>query len=126
MTKRLYDLDTASQHLGISKEAIRKRIQRGTLEAAKDGEGRWRVYLDMTEQDKSKDNGEDVGRDASGRLVQQMQREIDFLRAELERKDHILMSLTNKIPQLEQPKHPEAHSDQGEGFFKKLFKGWGV
>ncbi len=93
---RIVNLDEASRILGITPDAIRKRVQRGTIQGYKDKNGRWKVNL---EDEPSGQRAED-----SGQLVDALQKEIDFLRKELERKDHILMALTNKIPLLEAPK----------------------
>jgi len=49
-----------------------------------------------------------------------MQEQIEYLRAENERKDHIIMNLTNKIPQLAAPKPKRSifkrwkHEERGE------------
>ena len=45
-TKRTVDLDTASTLLNIKKAALRKRIQRGSIEAVKDRAGKWQVVID--------------------------------------------------------------------------------
>ncbi len=100
MTKKTVGLDDAARLMGISKEALRKRIKRGTVEARKGKDGRWQVTVDQ-------DTGEDTGRDAGRTLVQAMQEEIEYLRRESERKDVIIMNLTNKIPMLEAPKEDE-------------------
>jgi predicted site-specific integrase-resolvase len=103
MTKRTYSLDEAAGILGLSKEALRKRIRRGSIDATKDEAGRWQVII----EDAGQAIGQDAGQDASSPLVKALQKQIDFLEKELERKDHILMALTQKIPQLEAPKEQE-------------------
>ena len=119
MTKRTVGLDEAAAILNISKEALRKRIKRGTIEAEKDNNGRWKITIDDAGQDSRQDAGEDV----SSTLVGAMQKEIDFLRKELERKDHILMALTQKIPQLEAQKQDQERQEQDRlPWWKRLFK----
>ena len=108
-TTRTVSLDAAAAIMGISKEALRKRIQRGTIDAAKDAAGHWQVRL--SEQDRTA--GQDTGQDMTGR-VQAMQDEIIFLRKELERKDQLMAMLMQRVPQIEEPK-------QRSGFFD-LFK----
>ena len=115
-TKRTVSPNEAAAILGISKDAVRKRIKRGTLDAFKDSSGRWQINLsddDRTDgQDKSTDKTDDKA-DMSGR-VQALQDEITFLRKELERKDQLMAMLMQRVPQLEAPKQA--------GFFSKLFK----
>ncbi len=118
MTKRTVSIGEAATLLGISRDAVRKRIQRGTIEAKKGSNGRWMVTVDL---DIVQDAGEDTGGDTSRPLVQAMQQEIDFLRKELERKDHILLALTQKIPLLEAPKEPQQEEGEALPFWKKIF-----
>lgn len=115
MTKRTVTLDEAARIMGASKEALRKRIKRGTIDAKKDTNGRWLVTVDQ-------DTGEDAVRDTSRTLVDVMQKEIEYLRQENERKDHIIMSLTQRVPLL------RAREDKLEGkdkrpWWKRIFKG---
>ena len=114
---RTYSIDEAAAMLSISRDAVRKRISRGPLEAKKDKSGRWRVIIP--------DERPDTDRTTSGQASRQMQEEIDFLRKELERKDHILMALTQKIPQLEAPKDPDNNHDDGhkkKGFLRHMME----
>ena len=104
-TKRL-TVAEASSELGISKEAVRKRIDRGTLNAEKGEDGTWTVLLEATTS--TQDNVEDNGRvlvlqaklDALERAYEAQKSEIEYLRDENKRKDSIIMNLSNKIPQL--------------------------
>ena len=76
----------AAARLGLKEQAIRKRVQRGTLAHDKDDDGRVYVYLDP----KDGDTG-------MGTLFQSLQNQIAYLRQEAEdwkegarRKDTIL------------------------------------
>ena len=102
-TKQTVNIDKAAAILGISKEAVRKRIQRGTLDAVKDPTGRWQITLDSTARTGDQDDGQDK---ADGNLdaVQSMRDEIIFLRKELERRDQLMAMLMQRVPQLEAPK----------------------
>jgi hypothetical protein len=107
-TKRTVGVDEAAGILGISKEALRKRIKRGTIEAVKDTAGKWQVIL----EDKGQDKGPDSGQDGSGTaastdkddLIAHLKGEIEFMRQEMHRKDVIIMNLSDGIKQLEAPK----------------------
>jgi hypothetical protein len=112
----------AAARLGVKEQAIRKRIQRGTLTHDKDDDGRVYVYLDI--------EGRATGTDADASintLLQSLQDQIVYLRQESEdwkeearRKDTIIMSLTQRIPELEPssearetPVGPSDDKDQG-------------
>jgi excisionase family DNA binding protein len=106
----------AARRLGVKEDAIRKRMQRGTLEHEKDPEdGRVYVFLDATldgSQDTAQDTSEDTSYDA---LVETLRDQVSYLKAviqtrdhelearteELRRKDHIIAALTERIPELE-------------------------
>ncbi len=96
----------AAARLGVKEQAIRKRIQRGTLAHDKDEDGRVYVYLDPEDGATGTGNGKDT-------LVQSLQDHIAYLRQEAEdwkeearRKDTIIMSLTQRIPELEAASEP--------------------
>src|ERR687889_1416463 len=109
----------AADRLGITQDAVRKRIARWTIRHDKDHEGRIFVYLDTFEresktnqdndQDRASETVSDVDQD---KYTRSLEDQIEFLRQELERKDAIIMSLTHRIPELEAPK--EASSEPRE------------
>jgi len=99
----------AATRLGVSQDAIRKRISRNTIDYDQDSDGRIHVYLDSSEigQDKSSDA-------STEKLVQVQHQEIEFLRRQLEtrteeirRRDSIIAGLTQRIPELEAPSEPQ-------------------
>ena len=96
----------AARVLGISQDAVRKRIARGTIPHDRDESGWVYVYLSASETVHKTD--QDIDQDAASKTVQDayirsLQDQIAFLRRELERKDTILLNLTERIPQLEAP-----------------------
>ncbi len=104
----------AADTLGITQDAVRKRIARGTIRHGKDHEGRIFVYLDTferkskTDQDSRQDGESKTVQDADqDRYTRSLEDQIEFLRQELERKDTIIMSLTQRIPELEAPSEPQ-------------------
>lgn len=50
-----YGLDEASKLLNISKDALRKRIRRKTIDAEKNGRGEWVVFLEANKADTVQD-----------------------------------------------------------------------
>src|SRR5215213_972301 len=101
----------AAEALKISQDAVRKRIARGTIPHDRDGTGRVHVYLSpsetvhKTDQDTAQDDATKTVQDA---YIRSLEDQIAFLRRELERKDTILLNLTERIPELEAPASPEA------------------
>ncbi len=98
----------AARRLGVTPDAVRQRIRRGTIQHDKDSDGRTYVYLDP--EATRRDNVSDVSRDS---LVQSMQDQIDTLKSELEdwkeearRKDTIIMTMAQRIPELEPASEP--------------------
>ena len=108
----------AAARLGVSQDAVRKRIKRGTIEYEQGQDGRLHVYLDPlevyeTRQDKA-------GDEPTERLAWAQHQEIEFLRRELEtrteeirRRDSIMAALTQRIPELEAPSQPPTTQDAG-------------
>jgi len=88
----------AARQLGITESAVRKRVQRGLLGHDKEPDGRLYVYLDT--QDKSRDQVRDSSYDM---LVRRLENENEFLRRELERKDTILLNMTEAMKALSSP-----------------------
>jgi hypothetical protein len=131
----------AADVLGITQAAVYKRIQRGTIAHDKDPEGRVFVYLDDSDipsdtstdtshrsTDKSKDESDsstDRSTDVSnsGELIDELRAHNEHLRQEIEawreearRKDAILMTMAQRIPELEaateQRESPQTSSEQ--------------
>ncbi len=103
---RRYTVNEAAEILGISAEAVRARINRGTLPKEKDGDGTVYVRLDGARtHTNGRTNGDHTADHAApdSLAFQLMQDQIAFLRAELERKDHLLARALERIPAIEAP-----------------------
>jgi hypothetical protein len=98
----------AARQLGITESAVRKRVQRGMLRHDKEADGRLYVYLDT--QDKVRDQIQDSSYDM---LVRRLENENEFLRRELERKDTILLNMTEAMKALS-PSPQEGASEARE------------
>jgi hypothetical protein len=107
----------AADILGVTVDAIRKRIQRGTIPHQRDEDGRVWVLLDTASslQDATTSR---VSGDAEyaypteirDELVVSLKDQVEYLRRvigardlELQRKDSIIAALTQRIPELEPP-----------------------
>ena len=101
MERERVTVQEAARQLGITESAVRKRVQRG-LEHDKEEDGRLYVYLDTrdTSRDKVRDSSYDM-------LVRRLENENEFLRRELERKDTILLNMTEAMKALNAPTREE-------------------
>ena len=115
----------AAEVLGVTRDAIHKRIKRGSVEHEKGNDGRFYVYVDTSTPglegsvDKSKDKSKV---EVLERLIEGQQDRIEFLERELERRGdettrlhQIVGGLTQanarlaaRVPELEAPASPEA------------------
>ena len=98
MERERVTVQEAARQLGITESAVRKRVQRGLLGHDKEADGRLYVYLDT--QDKNRDQIRDSSYDM---LVRRLENENEFLRRELERKDTILLNMTEAMKALNPP-----------------------
>jgi hypothetical protein len=98
------DVKQAAEALGISSEGIRQRIRRGSLESEKDTDGR--VYVFLNEEDV---NGAPY-EPSTDEVVTRLENEVEFLRkelatrdAEIQRRDAVLLSLSEGLKALNPP-----------------------
>jgi hypothetical protein len=98
MSRQRLDVTAAAQRLGISSDAVRKRAQRGTLDSERDADGHLYIWLDTDTPD---------GSTPTQAHLDALEDQIAFLRAELERKDHLLAAALERIPPaIEAPPEP--------------------
>jgi len=112
---RRYTVAGAAETLGISQAAVRARIHRGTLKTERE-DGTVYVWVDAEQHAEQHANDApavvEILQEQNGDLRDQ----IEFLRDELRRKDTIIMSLTQRIPEIEAPSQelPEAPTQATE------------
>ena len=117
-TRRL-TLRDAAQVLGISKEAVRKRVKRGTLPSDVGEDGRRYVYLDA---------GGDAGvpgavpgtyDDPRDELIATLKEQLEAERNAHAETRRITYTLAQRVPELEPPRDaphgPETVSEEPEG-----------
>jgi hypothetical protein len=120
-TRRLgqrHTVKEAADVLGITVDAVRGRIRRGTLDSVK-LDGVVYVLLDTTNREQQSDESATESADASrqtadesglvsdqSELVGDLRGQVDWLRREVERKDTIIMQMAQRIPELEAPPEP--------------------
>jgi excisionase family DNA binding protein len=106
-------IQEAARRLGVKEDAIRKRIQRGSLAYEKTEEGRVFVWVEAT-QDTAQDTTEDVYRDTDrDELLAELRDQVRFLREELARKDAILLNMTESMRQLTAPQEETLQETPG-------------
>jgi DNA-binding Lrp family transcriptional regulator len=116
MTGRRVTTREAAEALGISVEAVRKRIERDQLEHER-VDNRVYVYLDEDQTE----SGPDVEGEGAGALVESLQDQVSYLREQLaeERRANdenrrLLLAALERIPQLEAPQEAR-ESPEGPG-----------
>lgn len=79
----------AAERLGVTENAVRKRIRRGSLPARKEGD-RWLVTIPAG---MPIDERDDVAGERDDALVEHLEEEIEFLRAQLRARDELIALL---------------------------------
>ncbi len=109
VTRRV-TLADAAQVLGISKEAVRKRVKRGTLRSEKDPDGRVYVYVPFVT-----DAGEDASRPSvppsfaeRDELVEELRDRVRALEEANRETRRLLAGALERIPAIEPPETPGA------------------
>jgi hypothetical protein len=120
----------AARALGLTESGVRKRVSRGTLPHERDEHGTVWVFVDPlqtvsgTPLDSQADEVRDTVLDALHDQVETLKDQVSYLQAEGERKDTIIMTLAQRVPELESAsngspeprKRPETASEhQGSG-----------
>jgi DNA-binding Lrp family transcriptional regulator len=115
----------AAQRLGISESGVRKRVKREQLDSTHEG-GRVYVYLDSVGQD-----ADSVPDSVPDKYVSSLEDQVEFLRGELQRKDAILLNMTESIKALGAPEEPvqeeeppEDTGGPGVSILRRLFRRW--
>jgi hypothetical protein len=115
MIKDRVTMQEAARGLGVKDDAIRKRIQRGTLEYEKDPDGRVYVYLDETEDGQEADayrSTQDTSYDAlvaaKDETIQLLGEQLEEERESRRRADTLIAqlmqtnaALASRVPELE-------------------------
>ena len=114
MTRQRVTTKEAAEALGISVEAVRKRIERGQLQHER-ADNRVYVYLDGDQTE----SGHDVEGEGTEALVESLQDQVSYLREQLaaerrandENRRLLLAALERIPPQLEAPQEARESSE---------------
>ena len=106
MARQRLDLKAAAEALDTTVDAVRKRVQRGTLESDKGQDGKVYVWLDLAQTVSASDSHLS--------LLAAKDETIEFLRRELEAERdanrenrRLLAAALERIPAIEAPASPE-------------------
>jgi hypothetical protein len=112
-----YTVPEAAQVLGISPEAVRNRLSRGTLRSEK-VEGR--VHVLLARPDRSQPIG-DVSLDIPTDIVEELRDRVRYLERQVEeerdarrRADTLLARMMDRLPELEAPREPSGSPETVE------------
>ena len=124
----------AAQALGVTVDAIRKRVQRGTIPHERDDAGRVWVLLDAasTLQDNDQDKYRTTDATRADALVESLSEQVEYLKGvvatrdeEIRRRDHIIAGLVERIPELGPAQAPrnghEGGAEEPEGHAERPF-----
>jgi hypothetical protein len=97
-TNQRVTVSEAAEALGITPEAVRMRIKRGTLRSERQA---GRVFVLLGSEQPADQPTAPLG--GSGALISEMRSRIQFLEDELQRKDAILLNMTEAMKALSPP-----------------------
>jgi excisionase family DNA binding protein len=117
-------VDEAAQLLGTTANALRKRIERGTIRSEKVDGVRYVLLSDIDMPQHAGDTAADMPHDSAApshdtatdmsAFVDSLEEQVDYLRRQLEvwqeearRKDHIIAALAERIPAIEAAPEPQ-------------------
>jgi len=116
MAGRWVDVGEASRELGISSDAVRKRVARGSLESTRQ-DGNVLVWLDESRTEA----GREAQVEEDGALVEALRDQVTYLKEQLdirteELREHrrLLAGLIERVPELEAPAGEPASSQTHE------------
>ena len=111
----------AADHLGTTVDALRKRVQRGTIPHERDRDGRVWILLDTGRPRQDTDQDTDRPQSDSAALISAKDETIATLRDQLEaeRQAHaearrIIAGLVERIPAIEAPREARESPETGE------------
>lgn len=110
----------AAQELGISTEAVRMRVRRGSLDSSKDDQGRVLVWAVSDRTQTAQETAQQPGGlvEALEARIESLERSLEHERESSRRKDHIIAGLVQRVPELEaapdQPPQQEASQPSEE------------
>lgn len=118
----------AAQRLGVSRDAVYKRVRRGSIASETGVDGLLYVYIEPSiDEPTEASSPPPAPNEHLERLLTAQERELEYLRSQLDaekearrRADHIIAALTERIPELEAP--PQS-AQEAEGVAESASEG---
>jgi predicted ArsR family transcriptional regulator len=113
-TRRRLTINQAADQLGVTVDAVRGRIKRGTIAHVREG-GRVYVLLAADESRPGHDQDADQPDDRTDALIAELQDRVRSLEDANRENRRIIAALTSRIPQLEAPQETPQDAQTVEG-----------
>jgi hypothetical protein len=107
-SERRVHLSEAASLLGVSKDAVRMRVKRGTLRSEKGEDGRVYVWVNDNPDDDPNTVHPEMQVEAWRELIDELRDRVRSLEEANRENRRIIAALTQRIPELEAPASPEA------------------
>jgi excisionase family DNA binding protein len=111
----------AAEQLGLTQEAIRKRLQRNKIKGFKLKDGTWRIILDNGFNTSRTSTGRVPGQRGQEEIISLLKDEISFLREQLSTRDDEIKR-AHVLLQQGQTKAISNENIKAKGFLKKFFR----
>jgi len=118
-SERRVHLSEAAALLGVSKDAVRMRVKRGTLRSEKGGDGRVYVWVNVGPDADPNTVHPELQSEAWRELIDELKDRVRSLEDANRENRRIIAALTQRIPELEAPSKPpggpETAAEEPEG-----------
>lgn len=119
--RRRLTVAQAADQLGVTVDAIRSRVKRGSIDHVREG-GRVYIMLGGAQHATSRDQGTDrdtaqateAGPGNRDDLVEELRDRVRYLEVESRRKDHLLAAALERIPAIEAPQEATESPESAE------------
>ena len=111
-SERRVHLSEAASLLGVSKDAVRMRVKRGTLRSEKEEDGRVYVWVNYSPDADPNTVHPETQVEAWRELIDELRDRVRSLEESNRENRRIIAALTQRIPELEAPASPEARESQ--------------
>ena len=115
-SERRVHLSEAAALLGVSKDAVRMRVKRGTLRSEKGGDGRVYVWVNVDTDGDPNTVHPEPQIETWRELIDELKDRVRSLEESNRENRRIIAALTSRIPAIEAPEEPETPEpgEQGE------------
>jgi hypothetical protein len=112
--ERRVHLSEAAELLGVSKDAVRMRVKRGTLRSEKGEDGRVYVWVNVNPDGDPNTVHPEPQVEAYRELIEELRDRVRSLEEANRENRRIIAALTQRIPEIEAPREEEAPSEPRE------------